>query len=430
MRFFFCFRQDMYVKIFAIQSDAVYIKVNNFFFLSIYVFLFFLHSFLVYKITRYRRRIFSIVITMIALILSIILFAALYFYVKKKLNYWNERRVPNLNPKTPFGDILVCLINGKSVYDLTLEIFKKFKAEGHKYAGFYLTTGPIFIPIDLDLIRRILVKDYDYFCDRGFYFNNTKNIPFADNVFTAEQTRWKYLRDKINYLLLPLKLKNTIPIVDYYVKDYCKYLDENLGRDVDILDLSFRYTLDISCNLYMGLDEKNILENKSPIIHYAHQLSAIQLKNLFNSFLRFGTTKLTNLFTAIIYNSELHNFLYDYCTKAYNLRKNGKIKRDDALSEFIESSEVNNEPFDFEAFLGEMIILFGATVETSASSISYILYEIAKCEEYQRKLKEEIENMYKKNDEITYETINDLPYLDSLLSGKLLIIYLFLFFFV
>lgn len=356
---------------------------------------------------------------MLLFTLFFLLALAFYLYCRKKLNYWNERGVPNLGPVTPMGDILSCILEWKSVFDLMTDIYRRYKAEGHKYAGFYCTTGAIFMPLDLDLIKKVLVTDYEYFADRGMD-HDKKKIPLSDNLFCASQQRWKYLKEKLANVLTPTKLKNVMPIIDNYIKDYFEVIDKNLGTPIDVQDLSRRFSLDVACNFFLGIDEKHIKKNKSPMMEFARQVNESTYTNLFKVLLLFGTTNPGNLFTALIANNDLYHFLHDYTMKAYNLRKQSGIQRKDALNDMIAYYEDENEDFDFQSFVGQTFVLLAGTFETSASALSYIMFALAKCEEYQNRLRKEIKHMYvKSNGNVTFDMINDLPFLDRLLTGAL-----------
>lgn len=61
---------------------------------------------------------------------------------------------------------------GRSVHivERNKEIYDAFKKE-HKFAGFYSMLKPTVTLIDLDLIKNVLIKDFNNFVDRGVYYN-------------------------------------------------------------------------------------------------------------------------------------------------------------------------------------------------------------------------------------------------------------------
>ena len=56
------------------------------------------------------------------------------------------------------------LYQGRHINDIVKEMY--FKAEGHRFYGVYFLGNPSFTIRDPELLRRILVKDFDHFVDR------------------------------------------------------------------------------------------------------------------------------------------------------------------------------------------------------------------------------------------------------------------------
>ena len=77
---------------------------------------------------------------------------------------------------------------------------------------------------------------------------------------------------------------------------------------------------------------------------------------------------------------------------------------------------VNNEDF----LIAQAAIFLTAGFETSSSTMSFGLYELAKKPELQKRLKTEIiEALLEDNGKITYETLNAMPYLSMVLNEVL-----------
>ena len=70
-------------------------------------------------------------------------------------------------------------------------------------------------------------------------------------------------------------------------------------------------------------------------------------------------------------------------------------------------------------FVGQAFIFLAAGFETSGSTLTYALYEIALHPEIQNRLRAEIMQVMKKhNGQLTYDGIQDLAYLDMVVSGR------------
>lgn len=53
---------------------------------------------------------------------------------------------------------------------------------GWRYYGIFLFRKPFFVPLDLDITKCILAKDFDYFSGRGIYYNE-KYEPICRYMF-------------------------------------------------------------------------------------------------------------------------------------------------------------------------------------------------------------------------------------------------------
>ena len=64
------------------------------------------------------------------------------------------------------------------------------------------------------------------------------------------------------------------------------------------------------------------------------------------------------------------------------------------------------------------VFYFGG-FETSSTTMTFCLYELALQEDIQDRLREEIDVVLKKHDgKLTYEAIQEMEYLDKVVSGK------------
>lgn len=80
--------------------------------------------------------------------------------------------------------------------DQITRFYNEFKLRGLVGGGVYFSFIPTFIPVDLELIKNIVQRDFDHFVNHGFYVNE-KDDPLSGHLFSLEDERWKYLRTKL-----------------------------------------------------------------------------------------------------------------------------------------------------------------------------------------------------------------------------------------
>jgi cytochrome P450 family 6 len=110
-------------------------------------------------------------------------FTALYFFIRGKLSYWKNLGIAHDEPSLLLGNLDGV---GQTVHLSTKiqVIYEKHKI-GNKLCGFYLLQSPRLIIIDPELIKNIIVKDFNNFADRGIY-HDPKNDVLSAHLFALE----------------------------------------------------------------------------------------------------------------------------------------------------------------------------------------------------------------------------------------------------
>lgn len=78
----------------------------------------------------------------------------------------------------------------------------------------------------------------------------------------------------------------------------------------------------------------------------------------------------------------------------------------------------NGKSFSITDITSQVFLFFVAGFETSSTTTSYALYELAKNPHTQEKLRKEIDTVLEKyGGNITYEAINEMQYLTQVIEG-------------
>jgi cytochrome P450 family 6 len=185
--------------------------------------------------------------------------AVLYVYFKLSITYWKKRNVPYVEPKFPFGNFAEASFNSKTVADVCEDLYKKLA--GEKYIGAYAFTKPLFILCDPDVVKNVLVKDFDSFHDRGL-FHNEEIEPLTCNMFLLPGIRWRNLRVKLSPTFTSGKMKMMFQTIVECGIEVEKLLEKSAGNEeiIEIKDILARYGTDVISSCAFGI-QCNSLKN-------------------------------------------------------------------------------------------------------------------------------------------------------------------------
>lgn len=98
--------------------------------------------------------------------ISLILFVG-FLYIKWVYSYWKRNQIPFIEPTFPFGNMQ----GFKPKVHLSQrmnELYRNWKNAGNSspILGLYFFFRPILLIVDIDLCKRILITDFQYFQNR------------------------------------------------------------------------------------------------------------------------------------------------------------------------------------------------------------------------------------------------------------------------
>jgi cytochrome P450 family 6 len=193
-------------------------------------------------------------------ILVLLLTAAL-FLLKKTFYYWKDLGVLQFPFEIPYG-------NSKGVMktlhlkDFSKKFYEITKRAGGKFCGVYMYIRPILIIVDLDLVKTILVKDFNVFPNRGFY-HNEKDDPVSAHIFNLENDPWRQLRQKLSPTFTSGKIKMMFGTISEVADRLLNVIDKQISAtgQLEVKDTLARFTTDVIGTVAFGID-CNSLEDK------------------------------------------------------------------------------------------------------------------------------------------------------------------------
>lgn len=106
--------------------------------------------------------------TLFVLIASVLLL--LWCYIRYSYSYWKRKGVPYLKPTFPFGSFSKGFLQQISIDDQIKEIYE---STSEPFIGVYSILRPVLVVRDPELVRTVLIKDFEVYF---FYYNTFASI--------------------------------------------------------------------------------------------------------------------------------------------------------------------------------------------------------------------------------------------------------------
>ena len=332
--------------------------------------------------------------------------------------YWKRRNLPFLQPQIPFGNVpnpFTC----KEHMGITMQkVYKEMKKRKWKHGGVYQLTTPIYVVVDLDFVKNIMAKDFEYFGDRGTYYNE-KDDPVSAHLFAMAGSKWKNLRTKLTPSFTPGKIKAMFQILlECEAKLQEKMLLEyNKKQPINIKDVLNCFTIEIIVSCVFGLACKTDKDETSPFKMYGEHLfsSASFVKIVFAS----TCPDLARRLGVRLTPKAASDFFLQVAQKCVAYRENNNRGHNDFLQLLVDMK--NNNVLTLEQIAAQIFVFFLAGFETSANLTTFVLYELSKNQDIQEKARAEIETvLIKSGGKITYESLQDLKFVSQIIDGDFL----------
>ncbi|KAF5295365.1 hypothetical protein FQR65_LT01555 [Abscondita terminalis] len=350
---------------------------------------------------------------------------ALYKYVKF-YKYWDEKGVPNDKPFFFLGNLALNVFRIKTMQQIIIDSYKKFSK--HRYIGFYSFNDEVLIVKDLELIKQIMVKDFDVFPDHKTFIPPNTDPLWEKNLFQLKaEDGWHDMRTTLSPSFTSNKLKTMFVLMQDCSKRFVEnFKSQNTTVSLNVKDAFTKFANDIIGTAAFGITCDSI---KNPTNEfYVMGKEATDFSGL-KAFRFFGyaiSPTIMKLFGVPIFNSRVRNFFNRIIKETVDYRKEKNIVRPDMINLMLQAQKAqeNHESkksidLTYESMTAQALIFFTAGFETISTAMTYLMYDLAVNRDVQEKLYSEINEALPGGQEASYEVLSAMKYLDCVVSESL-----------
>ncbi|KRT78695.1 cytochrome P450, partial [Oryctes borbonicus] len=347
---------------------------------------------------------------------------SVYLYFKRSYSYWKKRKVPYIEPRIPWGIKENPLRPTKSLLMQMKEFYNEFKAKDYAFGGLYFLTSPVLLLVEPELIKKVLSKDFPYFTSHGIHVDEEKE-PISGNLFSLDGEKWRNMRIKLTPTFTSGKIKtmyHTMLKCGEPMIEHISSLSTN-GKPLNCKEVLACFTTDVIGSCAFGVECNSFKDPDADFRRHGRELFKLTWRSNLSRFINllFPKLKLPTI------NKETRQFFCDTFSNIVTHRKKTDIRRDDFVQLMLEinkKAEANgsNDSLNVGQMTAQSIMFFAAGFETSSTTMTFCLHELAHNLDIQERLRNEINaTMQKYDGKLTYDGILEMKYLNMVIDETL-----------
>ncbi|XP_037928469.1 probable cytochrome P450 6t1 [Teleopsis dalmanni] len=338
--------------------------------------------------------------------------------------YFRYKNVPFIPPCSLFGNIKNLMLYRCCFGEQFYQLYNHDTKKDESIVGIHVLHNQAILLRSSKLIKQILISDFSAFANRFETTDIDGDTMGSLNLFFAKYDVWKDIHKIFSPLFSHGRVKLMFPNLLKIGRNLESMLCEENFNEIDnsvileMKELCARFTTDTIASLAFGIESKCLEGGDiSGLRGMCKEVNEPHLKRVLHLFVMFFFPRFAKILRTRLYSRQYEHFMRNLVEYVMEHRKNGGEVRNDLIDIFLQlqcnelnhkESVVNKKDF----FAAQAAFLLLAGFDTSSSTISFTLYELAKKPICQIRLRKEItEMLHDSNNSPTYDSINQMPYL-------------------
>ncbi|XP_020621676.1 cytochrome P450 3A2-like [Orbicella faveolata] len=303
------------------------------------------------------------------------------------------------------------------------QVHELFDRYYKKYGKLFVTSGvTVFIGVaDPEMIKQILVKDFDSFTDRPILVEFPPPLNSLVSVVRGE--KWRHIRSTLSPSFSALKMRRMVPLMNQAFDTFMTKLEKVAHHEesVDIHEYIRTLTFDIILSTAFGVQSECQTDPDDPTMIQARdalRFSPVALTIIgLGLLLPYGAKLLRLLSPWLFKNFQGIKIVADQVIKTSKRTAEGMEKN---LLELMLNADTRGKGLSDDEIAAQSIGFLQAGSDTTSVTLSLACFFIAANPEVQEKLHQEIDSVCTDDEEIpSYDTVRELPYLDMVIAETL-----------
>ncbi|XP_011150783.2 cytochrome P450 9e2-like [Harpegnathos saltator] len=338
--------------------------------------------------------------------------------------YWKKRGVPQIRgiPGMKVGWKL--LLQRINFTEYSQFIYND--VPDAKYIGHMDMATPVVFLRDPELIKDVMVKDFEHFPDHRSFASEEVDPLFDKNVFALRGNRWKEMRNTLSPSFTASKMKIMFELVSKCSCEFAEYLADHPEQcaSIDTKEAFRRYTTDVIATSAFGINVNSMKDRDNEFFIRGLETSNLSGFKAMIKFIFFRVCpRLTKMLGLSFFSPATSQFFRKIVAETIKVREEQGIVRPDMIHLLMRARDKEGpsvHEMTLDDIVAQALIFFLAGFDTSATLMCFVAHELAVHRDIQDRLWEEVEKHFVEGEgKITYEAMSKMVYMDMVVSEAL-----------
>lgn len=337
------------------------------------------------QITKHRM----VVLLISTLILGGLVISLLAWHHHKE-SFFRKHRIPFVQSSLVGGSLKDVILRKKSVAEVIVDVYKEAERRNLPCIGVRFLHKNCLVIRDLDLVKRVLVEDFNHFSDRSAHGNPHRD-PFGGyNLFMAKNPLWHEMRAKITPVFTTSRMRKFFEEIHGIGEKLNKKLLHEIDTEkvLTLKDLNGAYTTDVYASCSFGISVNFLDDPQSVFGRTALEMFNFKLFRALEFGAFFVAPELSNLLPLFFFSKAGSKYLKTMLSAVMEERKRKGITRNDLMDVIMKIKSVQENrssgggddktQFSDDMLLAQSVIFFIAGFETTSTALTHTLYELSR----------------------------------------------------
>lgn len=257
-----------------------------------------------------------------------------------KFEYWKKKGVPFEKPWPIIGNLFEVFTLRLSIGCYMRKLYEKFDSP---FFGIWAFTTPLLVVRCPELVKLILVKDFQYFVDRNVGVDEKTDSLGSTFLFFSKAPIWRAMRTKVTPVYTTGKLKLMFPLMNNCTADMIEHLNQLSMKNQtgNAKDIAAKFTINVLTSTAFGLQANCFQYENCEFKQLGTRMFVFNIKKSIKNACYFFSPTLVSLFKLRAFDDVSYDFIREAFWNAIEERERTKIKRNDLIDIMIKMKETS-----------------------------------------------------------------------------------------